>query len=442
MSVTIRGLFREAQEALRIDSPDAAMAAQAAGAINHCGRALAELEFGLSLELGYRRLAHAITDVIEPCRIVGTIWPDSVGRAEALAGAAADLLAHQVSNMWPAQRWAVAVAVTGEARRFAEVAREFPPYHGIPQLHAVRDAAVDVLQLSMLYPSTASDRSPLDRSAPRVRPDPTTSSAAAAQDAVAALAGAVHSQVARGEFTMSEVLACATALEIGMAKALTVVDSGEATDGTWRSAPAAWRAIQRECAPLDDGSKANPPKASPVIGWATELERALTATFGSQTSSSAAPAPELVTTARAIVNQAPDIAADLMRATHRWTSGAYLLARERALPSYEDRNLNAADATDRVVLVRGDDLSDLGTAVRDASRLSMSLAHELDRGSKSGGEQPHPGLAARHGGRSSRPGDLAALEVMADRARRSAVVVAERAQWSYARGPVNRGPDR
>jgi hypothetical protein len=231
-------------------------------------------------------------------------------------------------------------------------------------------------------------------------------------------------------------------LEIGFTYALTVVASDGLTDGAWRSAPAAWQAIQRVCAPLDDGSKANPPKASPIIGWAAELERALTAMFGATSNSCPTSAPELTTTARAIVNQAPDIAADMMRATQRWTSGSYLLARERALPSYEDRNLDAAAATDRVIFARGDDLARLGTAVRDASRLSMSLACEFDRTSKSVGEQPHPALAARYGGRSSRPGDLAALEVMADRARRSATAVAERAQWSFARQLSTRGPAR
>lgn len=444
MSVTIRGLFREALDQLRTETPDAAMATQAAAAINHCGRALVALEYGMSVELGYRGMSCAITGVIEPCRIVGTTWPETAGRAEALAGAATDMIARQVPSMSPAQRWAVAISVTQEARRFVEMAQEFPAYRFVPQLQAVSDAAVDVLQLAMLYPSTASDRAPLDHCAPSVRPTPAAPPHTAAQDAVSALAAAVHSRVARGEFSISEALACAAVLEIGFAHALTVSDADGVADGAWRSAAAAWVAVQRTCAPLDDGTKANPPKGSPVIAWAAQLEQALTATFGSPKSPGPGPtqASELATTARAVVNQAPDIAADIQRAAQRWSSGAYLLARERALPSYEDRNLDAALATDHVVFANADDLAGLGTALRDASRLSMSLARELDRTRKNVGEQPHPGLAARHGARSTRTGDLAVLKVMAGRAQRSATAVTGGEQWSFASRPPSRGPAR
>ncbi len=439
MSGTVRGLFNEAQANLQRQPADAEASAQAAAVIRHCGRALAELEFGLSLEPGYRPMAHAITQLVEPCRVAGATWPGVSGRAEALTGAAADVLAHGAPTMSVAQRWAGAVAVARMARWGADRARQFPPYVAVPQLLAVADAAIDLQQLAMLYPPSGSDRSLLDRAVPVVRPSPGAAPAQAAEDAVSALAAAVHARVARRELSMGETLACAAVLEIACGHAISVAtraDSAVSADAPWRAAAEAWRAAQRACAPFDDGSKAVPPAGSPVIVWAARLERALTAAFeppvGDEQGRPTPGTARLATGVRAVANQVPDIAADLARGTARW-SGGYLLARERNLPSYEDRNFNAAVATDRVVLAGFGDLTELAVALDDARRLGMSLARELDHRTGTLGHQTHPDVAAAHAMRSTRPGDLAVLRVMAERAHRGATAVAGSPQWSFAR---------
>jgi hypothetical protein len=202
--------------------------------------------------------------------------------------------------------------------------------------------------------------------------------------------------------------------------------------------------VQLACAPFDDGTKARPTADSAVFAWALQLDQALHATFeparsGGVALQERADLADLATGMRAIANQAPDLAHYLARSTAGWANGGHLLARERRLATYEDRNTNAAFATNRVIIARDRDLADVAQTLVDAQRLGMSLAHELDRTSGTLGHQTHAGLAAAHTARSTRAGDLAVLRVMATRAELNASAVAGPGQWSFApREPVPR----
>jgi hypothetical protein len=448
LSATIRDLLLEAQAALQLMPASGGASAQGAAAIGHCGRALAQL--GLEHESGYRDMGQAVTQLIGSCSVAQATWRGAGGRAEALAGSAVDVIARMSPALSAPERWAVAVAVAKVARSLSERARQFPSYEAIPQLVAVTEASATVQQLAMTYPPTQFGRMVLDRAVPSVRPSAMVTPIEAAVDAASALVAAVQIRVARRDLTISELLACTTVAEIAARHATSLAAVARGSDRPeppWAAAPAAWRAVQIACAPFDDGTKARPTADSRVFAWARQLDQALHATFGPARSAGVealrarADLADLATGMRAIANQAPDLAHDLGRSATWWANGGQELARERRLASYEDRNTNAAFATNRVIIARGLDLADLAQTLVDAQRLGMSLAHELDRSSSALGHQTHPSLAAAHTARSSRAGDLAVLRVMAARAELSASAVAGRAQWSFAsRKPLGRQP--
>jgi hypothetical protein len=447
LSATIRDLLLDAQAALQVLPANGGASAQAAAAIGHCGRALAQL--GLDHESGYREMGRAVAQLVEPCAVAQATWRGAGGRAEALAGSAVDVIARMSPALSAPERWAVAVAVARVARSLSERARQFPPYESIPQLVAVAEAAATVQQLAMAYPPTKFGRMVLDRAVPVVRPSVMATPIEAVVDAASALVAAVHTRVARRDLTVNELLACATVAETATRRAsavAAVAGGSDRPEPPWAAAPAAWRAVQLACAPFDDGTKTRPTADSGVFAWALQLDQAVHATFeparsGGVALRERADLADLATGMRAIANQAPDLAHDLGRSAAWWANGGQVFARERRLASYEDRNTNAAFATNRVIIARGRDLADLAQTLVDAQRLGMSLVHELDRSSGTLGHQTHPSLAAAHAARSSRAGDLAVLRVMAARAELRAGAVAGQAQWSFApRKPIARQP--
>jgi hypothetical protein len=442
MSSTIRELLDCVTDTIERAAPDAALLPAAAAVIGHCARSLRELSYEGPAGLGARRMYAAVLDLAQACDVAASTWPsEDAGRAEPLAGAAADAIAQAIGPLPPAARWALAVAVAELARRCADRARAFPPLRAVPELVAVRTAAAGVEQVAAMYPPSRSGRVALDHAVPRVRPPSQVTGLATAAAAAPALAAAVHAQVEHGTLTVAELLACARAAEIATQHAVTIaraIDTPGEQHQPWVAAPAAWRAVHRTCAPFDDGTKARPSTASDVIAWAAYLERAVHEQRRRGESTESRDLAEGATAIRAAVNQLPDLAENIERAVARWSRGNCLLARERRLASFEDRNLDAALATDRVVFARGHDLDDLAVAAWDARRLSANLAGELDRSSAIIGHQTQPALAAAHAA-TTRSAGQSVLRVHAQRAQARAAATAGSRQWSFApRNDLNR----
>jgi hypothetical protein len=101
---------------------------------------------------------------------------------------------------------------------------------------------------------------------------------------------------------------------------------------------------------------------------------------------------------RAVVNQLPELARLLERATESWTRNQSVHAPQRRLARCEQDHVTLATGggAGRVVAVQPGDLADTISALRDAERLSTSLSAELDRTSDVYGHQPQPYLAAAH----------------------------------------------
>ena len=399
MTASINGLLAQAQRHLEPPA-DQRTAAIAITAIGHCGRALHELDLdGIASPTGTPEAAAAVARLATVCRAAAAAWPATSGRTETLTGAAADIIARRSPQLDPGQRWATAIAVSETTLRCTEFARTFAPYQSLPALVAVHAAVGAVEQAAALEPPARLARAVLDHPIPVAAISPGMSPLAAAAAAAPALTAAVHAAVARSALTISELLACAAAAETAAQHATHLAQTLAAPGQPKRTVTAAgysWRAVQHACAPFDDGTKARP-EPSPVIAWADRLVQALHDEFGppTQRGTLAPAAPELARLAtgiRAIANQLPEMASYLQRAAATWGSGPHLLARERNLPSYEERP--ARSAGERVVFASRDDLDDLQITLTDAAHLSVALARELHRTSGTVGRQVQPHLAA------------------------------------------------
>jgi hypothetical protein len=432
VTTTIRELLASVIGTVQQASPDAALPVEAAAAIGHCGRALRDLAFEGVDAFGMRRMHASVLSLAGSCDRASATWPTSTGRAELLAGVAADAITQISGQLPPSSRWALAVELAVVARRCARNARSFPPAARAPQLTDVHAAAAEVLQLSTLYPPTPRGRVGLDRPVPSARPSPELTGIAAAADATPALAAALHAQVARGALSMSELLACARTAAVAARSAAVfaaALAGPEQTFRPWAAAPKAWEAVCGSCAPFDDGTKLRPPPRSQVVAWAAHIETSLYNASRGTPRDLAADASAL----RAIGNQLPDLAEDLDRAVRRWSADDHMLARQRRLSSFEDHRLDAA-RPDPVVFARGSDFGDVTAALWDAQRLSINLAAELDRSTPTLGRQPQPDLAARYVAAT----DVASQRETSIRAKRAhdrAAATAGSRHWAYARGP-------
>lgn len=425
MTTTIRELLETVAHELSHTAHGPNLPPAAAATLGHCARALTELSYEGVPGFGARRMHTTVNELAAACQHAATLWPNDRGRPEALAGATADAVARIAASLTPGERWALAVSITDITRSCLDHVRSFPPCRHVPELLAVDQAAAALGQAAAQYPPTDLGRVVLDRSVPSPRPLESKYGVSAAADAAPALAAAVHAQVARGALTLAEQLATVAAAETAAQHAVALARTDTATNpkAAWTTTPAGWYAVHLACAPFDDGTKARPTSISEVIVWAASLEANL--------HDHAEDPSRSATALRGIANQLPEIAQHLERAVDRWARTNHLLARERRLASYEDHNLDAGVASDRVTFARGSDLDDLAAAIRDAAELTRNLASELDRTSDRLGRQPHPSLAISHITANRVAGDRV-LHIRAERARNRAAATAGSRPWSFA----------
>jgi hypothetical protein len=179
-------------------------------------------------------------------------WPGQGARVADLLGAAAEVIGTHARTFSGEQRWALTEAFAVTARRLVDAAGQFSPYARIPQLDAVRTAAVACERRATLFPSSAVDRTALDCLVPGRRLTSTANERIV--DAAAALHHAICGRGYSPRLCMTELLITVNAAHLATAHAARELPATAA--GT--AAPVAWRAVRVECSGFDDVSKLRP----------------------------------------------------------------------------------------------------------------------------------------------------------------------------------------
>lgn len=497
MATSLRDLFDAAyrqtlphgpKRALESGAATQVSAEDAIGAITTTSRALSQLTADpatrRSPTLDAERIDR-ITRLSAAAQAVAQVWPQHPAASASptgvpvadLVAAAADIAARLSPTLGEAQRWAIAVAFAETIRRCAHAAQNHPPYWAVPQLRRAESAAAAVEQHAAAQPPTALGSTILDRAVPLPTPPAATLGINTAPDAIVGLLHHIRSAVSQHRLTLGDAFAATLAARSAAGHAATLATAltrATATPPPWRTAPAAWQAVQHAYAPFDDGTKntANTPDAaepasdtfpivdplggsSVVLTWAITLHDALRVASTAQTaavhviSGGATPGgpqraedlAQTITVLRAVSNGLPELAVLLRLGTDDWHTHHTLYAPERRLTSYEDRN-HAVTSTTRIVHPELGDLDELRSSLRVAENLSVSLSVQLDRTRPDLGANPQPALAATH----AQALDPAALSAAARSALRRAAADAP-PQWHARRHtppppPVRPSPTR
>jgi hypothetical protein len=403
MAVSIRELLGDVRAHLEtVGDVDAEHAMAAAAGLAAIGRALSHLH-------GYRPYMPREDEARPPqadalaraCLETAPCWPDSAGRVADLLGVAADIIGRGAPSFTREQRWTLTEALAETARRCTDAAQRFQPYTAIPQLVAVRAAAVACERRAAELPAAAADRTALDHLVPA--PHITTGAGDRIVDAAAALHRAITRQPDYPRLHMAEMVITLNAAHLATDHAAAALrdaagvaepHSGRPADSSGLpglAAPDAWRAARAWCASFDDGTKLRPPDDSPIASAAARLGRAVLDHLGSTTAPTnrtVLTEPRTLLALETVIGLLPDVANGLDRGTRHWVANRQLWAPERRLLSYEDRN-DVATSTDHAAVVECFDLEPLTAALGNAAQLTSALASELAQHSPAPSQQLH-----------------------------------------------------
>jgi hypothetical protein len=382
MAVTIAELLEAVRDHLdqrRAAGMDADAAADAAAGLAPVGRALDLLyNFRPYAYLGDETRPDEAAALSSACVDAARGWPGQGARVADLLGAAADVIGTHARTFSGEQRWALTEALAVNARRCVDAARQFTPYEQIPQLGAVRTAAVACERRSTVLPASAADRSALDCLVPGRHL--TNSANERIVDAAAALHHAITGRGYYPQLCMAELLITVNAAHLATSHAaheVPVTVAGAA-------APVAWRAARVECSGFDDGTKLRPPESSAVAAAAARLGRNLLDQSGPAAYQPEAPASsgrcldaDGVATLQTVIQLLPDISAHLDHATWAWSTERTLWAPERQLLSFENRN-DVATPGDGIGRADREDLDRLRHTLTLSRSLTTALAADLD----------------------------------------------------------------
>jgi hypothetical protein len=403
MAVSIREMLGDVRAHLdAVPIVDAEHAAAAVAGLAPIGRALDRL-YGCRPHLPYGDEAQPpqAAELTRACLEAARCWPDGAGRVADLLGVAADTIGRSASSFTHEQRWALTEALAETARRCTDAAHRFQPYAAVPQLAAVRAAAVACERRAAGLPARAADRTALDHLVPASHI--TGGASDRIVDAAAALHLAITGRWYYPRLHMADVVITLNAAQLATAHAAAALREATALAEPHPrrpahspglpglAAPDAWRAARAGCASFDDGTKLRPPDGSPVASAAARLGHALLDHLGpiaEPTTRTALTEPRTLQALQTVTGLLPEVATGIHRATQLWLANRQLWAPERRLLAYEDRN-DVATSTERAAPADYSDLEPVADTLRNAARLTSSLTSELAQHAPTPARQPY-----------------------------------------------------
>jgi hypothetical protein len=195
-----------------------------------------------------------------------------------LAGAAADCIAVLQPELTTAGRWAVTVAITDTASELVTLVNGAAPLQHLAAetaLQHLHRRIGHIQRLAAAHPPTGASQAILDRPIPVTFPlesrTPTTRVLANAA------AGIVHHTRAGQPLALCELLAVTIALESLSETTARLLATLETHAPDMRPATA-WRAVQNQLRPFNDGTRRRQPETPPLVECALDLHRALSRT--------------------------------------------------------------------------------------------------------------------------------------------------------------------
>lgn len=383
--------------------------------------------------------ARHTAELASACQHAAAAWSPVEARSRDAAGSAADITTQLAAGFTSGQRWAVSNAFAEVAATATTIAQGHEPYRRIPHLISIRHRAAALQQRATIDPPTRADNTALQHLVALSRHPDRTGLDIAAGTAIA-LTSAVHAAAARRALTLRELIVVSTVAEAAARYAKVLARTAH-PDDPGAAAAAAWHAVTVACGPFDDGTKGQRTPTD-ILRLARALDTNLRAALGpadaglpERLRGQSDPAA-LTTHLQTVAIQLPDLAAQLHRGTCHWIEHKTLLAPERLLSSFEQRNDVAHGTGDRVVFAESSDLTGLLSALSDAGLQSTALALNASHASRSGDS-----LAAdRPISRDSTPRlDETAVRRSANRVARRASATAV-ARWTIPRGQAFRTP--
>jgi hypothetical protein len=348
-----------------------AVRADAATALGHVGRALAQLRRdGVSPLAGDQR-EQRVAALATACTELAVRAPATEGTLSRLAAAAADTLAVLHPDTTVASRWAAATAVAETVTPLVGVIGEhLPPEPAAEWLAEVGHQAVLVQQAAALQPPTRDDAVVLDRPVPGPAAESSADPALVVPDAVGVLLRATAR--ASDPPSVAEVLAYTLAAQTLSSTAERLGPAGASAAERPRAADA-WRAVRVALRPYDDGSR-HPHEHTPAgVTAAGRLHAVLSAVEPDPATWTAS----LRASVAAGAQHLPGLASQLLYRTVRsWADTGALIAYARDLPPREERVAAYLRCYQPGGLVRvhADDLRPVAGALHNARLLSLAVA--------------------------------------------------------------------
>jgi hypothetical protein len=369
------GLIHTVTEARQ---PDLALAGGAVTALSQTANALDQLAGGdpAPEQPSRHRRQLVLHEMATACRSAARRWPPAEGRLPDLVGAAADVVGTRQPALGGEDRWSAGVALSGVARRCADLATRFPPYEHVPDLVRVRRVAGVVDQVARFDPPAIRGRSVLDVPIPLAVLPMDASSAEQVVESAAGLVAAIDRETKENTLHLYAALAASAAAE-SVARYATALACSLSTGGEsrrWKQSSAAWRVVQAALVRYDDGSRYASMPTSSVIEWADHLGAGIANLAASAVHANERDRHIAV---RSAVNELAPIATYVEDAVHRLAADGKLFARARTLPR-SDRHVRAV-VRDQVVVASPSDVSAVRASSRVAKRLSAALATEISR---------------------------------------------------------------
>lgn len=370
MATSLGQLLDALADRARTGDDGPAVRADAATALGHVGRALAQLRRdGVSPIAGELR-EQGVAALATACIELAARAPATEGTLSRLAAAAADILAVLHPDTTVASRWAAATAVAETVTPLVGVIGEhLPPGPAAEWLAEVGHQAVLVQQAAALHPPTRADAVVLDRPVPGPAAESSVDPAIVVPDAVGVLLRAT----ARASYppSVAEVLAYTLAAQTLSSTAQGLAPADASAAERPRAADA-WRAVRVALRPYDDGSRQPHEHTPPGVTAAGRLHAVLTAESDPATWTAS-----LRSAVAAGVQHLPTLASQLLYRTVRsWADTGALIAYARDLPPREERVAAYLRGYQPGGLVRAhaDDLRPVAGALHNARLLSLAVA--------------------------------------------------------------------
>jgi hypothetical protein len=354
------------------DSP--AVRSDAATALGHVGRALAQLRRdGISPITGDQR-EQRVAALATACTELAARAPATEGTLSRLAAAAADTLAVLHPDTTVASRWAAATALAETVTPLVGVIGEhLPPGPGAEWLAEVKHQAVLVQQAAALQPPTRADAVVLDRPVPGPAAGTSIDPALLLPDAVGVLLRATAR--ANDPPSVAEVLAYTLAAQT-LSSTAERLGPADAPDAERPRAADAWRAVRAALRPYDDGSRHPHEHTPPGVTAAGRLHAVLKAVEPDPATWTAS----LRASVAVGVQHLPTLASQLLYRTVRsWADTGALIAYARDLPPRDERVAAYLRGyqSGGLVRVHADDLQSVAGALHNARLLSLAVADRV-----------------------------------------------------------------